>query len=111
MYFKNQVFDLWDTTNNRLDPTFNKIKSVCSKYSGLIQVFAVFFIDLKSLRSEQNQHFLMSLVKKSTGISTNAQLYKNYADLLTLYAFSHLQGETKKVECVKVLQQMDPEKY
>ena len=34
----------------------------------------------------------------------------NYADLLTPYAFSHLQHEIKKMECVKVLI-MDQEKY
>ena len=31
MYFKNQVFDLGETTNNRLESTFYKIKSICSK--------------------------------------------------------------------------------
>ena len=52
----------------------------------------------------------MSLERKSTDISANALSYQNYADLLTPYAYSHLQDEIKKMECVKVLDQMDQEK-
>ena len=46
----------------------------------------------------------MSLVRKSRDISTNAPSYKNYVDLLNPHGFSHLQGEIKKMECVKVLE-------
>ena len=52
----------------------------------------------------------MSLVRKSTDISTNAPSYQNYADLLMPYAYSHLQDEIKMMECVEVLEQMDQEK-
>ena len=38
MYFKNQVFDLGETTNNRLKSTFYKIKSICSKANMCEQV-------------------------------------------------------------------------
>ena len=64
-----------------------------------------------SFHAKLNHHFLMSLVKKSTNISTNASLYKNYADLLTTYAFSHLKGQREKMECVKVFEQIDQEKF
>ena len=52
----------------------------------------------------------MSLVRKSTDISHNALSYKHYADLFTPYAFRHLQGEIKKMECFKVLEQINQEK-
>ena len=48
---------------------------------------------------------------KRTGISTNGLSYQNYADILTPYVSSYLQGEIKNMECVKVLKQMDQEKY
>ena len=64
-----------------------------------------------SFQSQLNHHFLMSLVKKSTDISTVLPSYKNYADLLTTYAFNHLQGQTEKMEFVKVPEQMNQEKY
>ena len=71
-----------------------------------MQFFAEFFTVLKILHSERNHHFLMSLVRNSSEISTNGLSYQSYADLLTPYAINHLQGELKKMECVKVLQQI-----
>lgn len=53
----------------------------------------------------------MSLVRKSPDISTNAPSYKIFADLLTPYAFSHLKGGIKKIERVKVYEQIDLGKY
>ena len=41
MYFKNQVFNLEDTTNNKIESTSNKKESVRvrSKYADLVQLF------------------------------------------------------------------------
>ena len=61
------------------------------------------------MHSERNRHFLMSL--KRTDISTNGLSYQNYADILTPYVSSYLQGEIKNMDYVKVLKQMDQEKY
>ena len=63
--FKNQVFNLGETTNNRLESTFNKIKSLCSKYAGLMQFFTKFFtvalstklLFPKELSKKQHGHF------------------------------------------------------
>ena len=37
--FKDKAFNLGETTNNRLESTFSKIKSVCSRYASLMQFF------------------------------------------------------------------------
>ena len=63
-YFENKVFNLGETTNNRLKSAFNKIKSICYKYAGLMQFFREFFTVLNSLHSfpkelskEEHKHF------------------------------------------------------
>ena len=96
--FKNQVFNLGETTSNRIELTFNKIESVPSKYyTGFMQPLKNFFAVLKkSCTLTEILHFLMSL--KGTDISTNVLSYQNNADLLTPYVSSHLQGEIKKIE-------------
>ena len=42
--FRSQVFNLGEATNNKLKSTFNKVKSVCSKYANLVQFFTDFFL-------------------------------------------------------------------
>ena len=90
MYFENKVFSFEETTNNRFESAFNKIKRVSFKYTDLMQFSTEFLQYKRSLHPERNHHFLMNLVRESTGISTNPPLYKNYADLFTQYAFSHV---------------------
>ena len=85
--FKSQAFNLGETTNNRLGSTFNKIKSVCSKYANLIQFFTEFFTVLKFLRSDRNHHYLMSLVRRSTNNSSKSPVEKSYSNILTPCAY------------------------
>ena len=54
-YFKNQVLNLGQNTSKRLESAFNKIKSICSEYAGLMQFFTEFFTVLKSLHSFPNE--------------------------------------------------------
>lgn len=42
--FKDNTLNLGERTNNRLETTFSKIKSVCSKYANLVQFFDDFFL-------------------------------------------------------------------
>ena len=59
--FKDATFSLGETTNNRLQSTFNKIKNVCSKYASLLQFFTEFFSVINSLRIEHSHQCLMAL--------------------------------------------------
>ena len=44
--FKDQTFNMGETTNNRLKSTFFKIKSVCSRYASLMQFFLSILMSL-----------------------------------------------------------------
>ena len=59
--FKDNTMNLGERTNNRLESTFGKFKSVCSKYASLQQFFHEFFAVVASLRNERNHHFLMTM--------------------------------------------------
>ena len=61
--FKDSYLNLGETTY-RLESTFNKLQSVCTKYSGLMQFFIEFFSFLGSIRNERNHHHIMSFTRK-----------------------------------------------
>ena len=89
------MFNLGETANNRLELTFNKIRSICSKYANLVQFFTGFFIVLKSLRSDRNYHYLMSLVRRST-IDSRLQ---------------HLEEDMRKDKRITNLEPIDHQTY
>lgn len=78
--FKDTSFNLGETTNNRLESTFSKIKNVCSRYASLMQFFSEFFCVLKSLRDHRNHHHLMAITRKKTefeNLGKDLQLFCN----------------------------------
>ena len=42
MFYKDQSFNLGETTNNRIESTFRHVKNVCTKYTSLMQFFNEF---------------------------------------------------------------------
>ena len=62
--FKDSHMNLGQTTNNRLESTFKKLKSVCSKYASLMQFFLEFFTFLGAIRNDINHYLLMTLSRK-----------------------------------------------
>ena len=79
-----------------MESTFNKINSVCSKYASLVQFFTELFTVLKSLGSDRNYHFLMSLVTRSTNDSSKSTVEKSYSNILTQYAYRYIEEEMGK---------------
>ena len=55
MFYKDQSFNLGETTNNRIESTFRHVKNVCTKYASLMQFFNEFFSVLKTFRNQRNQ--------------------------------------------------------
>ena len=66
VFYKDQSFNLGETTNNRIESTFRHVKNVCTKYASLMQFFNEFFSVLKTFRNQLNNSYLMALHKKST---------------------------------------------
>ena len=62
--FKDLHMNLGETTNNRLESTFNKLKNVRSKNTRLMQFFVEFFTFLGAIRNDRNPHHLMTLSRK-----------------------------------------------
>ena len=59
--FKDWHMNLWETTNNCLESTFNKLKQVRGKYARLRQFFLESFTFLGVIRNDRNHHHLMTL--------------------------------------------------
>ena len=73
-YYKDQTFNLGETTSYRLESTFKHVKSVCSKYSRLeyfeqTHFFTEFIYVLKTFRSQRNYLYLMALNRKPTTLA------------------------------------------
>ena len=96
--FKDNDLNLGETTNNRLECTFSKIKSVCSKYASLVQFFHEFFSVLSSLRSERDHHYLMTLARKSTEHKNLNVGLRLYADYLTPYSFNFINKQFSLID-------------
>ena len=71
---KGQVFSLGETTNNRLESTNAKVKSVCTKYATLENFFTNFVAVLAVLRGERSHRIVMSIITKTTCSDAMTQL-------------------------------------
>ena len=93
MFYKDQSFNLGETTNNRIESTFRHVKNVCTKYASLMQFFNEFVSVLKTFRNQRNHSYLMTLHRKSTkleGLDSTLQPYHEYA---TPYAFAYIKRQ------------------
>lgn len=103
--FKDNTMNLGERTNNRLESTFGKFKSVCSKYASLLQFFHEFFAVLASLRNERNHHFLMTFTRRPIDYVTFDGILKNYADFLTPYSFEFVREQFNKASSLSNMSQ------
>ena len=103
--FKDNTMNLGERTNNRLESTFGKFKSVCSKYASLVQFFHEFFAVLASLRNERNHHFLMTFTRRPIDYVTFDGILKNYADFLTPYSFEFVREQFNKASSLSNMSQ------
>ena len=103
--FKDNTFNLGERTNNRLETTFGKFKSVCSKYASLMQFFHEFFSVLASLRSERNHHYLMAFTRRPIDYGTLDSTLQLYSDFLTPYSFNFVRKQFTKASSVSNMSQ------
>ena len=103
--FKDNTMNLDERTNNRLESTFGKFKSVCSKYASLLQFFHEFFAVLASLLNERNHHFLMTFTRRPIDYVTFDGILKNYADFLTPYSFEFVREQFNKASSLSNMSQ------
>ena len=97
--------NLGERTNNHLESTFGKFKSVCSKYASLLQSFHEFFAVLASLRNERNHHFLTTFTRRPIDYVTFDGILKNYADFLTSYSFEFVREQFNKASSLSNMSQ------
>ena len=85
--FKDKHLNLGETTNNRLESTFSKLKSVCSRYASLLQFFSGFISGLQCLREKRNHPYLMVRTQRQTKFEDLCKDLQTYSKNLTPYAF------------------------
>ena len=103
--FKDKHLNLGETTTNRLESTFSKLKSVCSRYASLLQFCSEFTSVLQCLREERNHHYVMAITRRQTEFDHFGQDLQAYSKNLTPYAFKFVREQYEAVAKVKVLSQ------
>ena len=83
LYYKDQIFYLGGTSNNKLESMFKHVESVCSNYSTLIQIFSGSISVLNTFRSQRNYLYLMALNRKPTIASMNSSLKKCLSNVVS----------------------------
>lgn len=101
--FKDKHMNLGETTNNRLESTFSKFKSVCSRYASLLQFCTEFMSVLQCLREERNHHYVMTISRRQTEFEHLCKDLQDYSKTLTPYAFRFVRGQYESVSKVDVL--------
>ena len=96
--FKDSYFCLGETTNNRIESTFGKIKNICIKFSSLCQFFEEFFIVLGVLRNESNNQYLMAIAKRGNCLRDIDEI--KLANIATPYALDFILKK-KQHSCEK----------
>ena len=86
--YKDSYFCLSETTNNRIESTFAKIKGVCTRFSSLHQFFEEFFIVLGVLRNEQNNQFLKAISKRDNCLVDEDEI--KFSKLVTPYTLDFI---------------------
>ena len=103
--------NLGETTNNRLESTFSKFKSVCSRYASLLQFCTEFMSVLRCLREERNHHYVMAITRRQTEFEHLCKDLQEYSKTLTPYAFKFVCGQYESVPKVKVLSQKSSSEF
>ncbi|XP_014674333.1 PREDICTED: uncharacterized protein LOC106814532 [Priapulus caudatus] len=94
---KNGVCHFQNRTNNRLESTNQKIKSVVSRYSGIKQFFIDLMKCIKCLKTERD-HRALDAVMKTPLVGQEQEpvsAAQQYQKLLTPYAFAFVQKQLK----------------
>ena len=68
--YKDNVFNLGETTNNRLENMNAKIKSVCSRYASMLQFFTEMFSVLGAFRKDRVYQQIMALSTKPANLKS-----------------------------------------
>ena len=89
MFYKDQTFNLGETTNNRIESTFRHVKNVSTKYASLMQFLSV----LKTLKNQRDYSYLMALHRKSTKLESLDSTLQHYHEYATPYAFAYIKRQ------------------
>ena len=103
--FKGANFSVGEHTNNQLESINAKIKSVCTKYTGLAAFFDQFLAVLSCLRNERDHSTLMTMPKRPVITFPQESPEVKYAELLTPYTTTYVHKQL--LLCSKVTIEKD----
>ena len=91
--FKRQSCNLMNSTNNRVESLNQKLKSVITRYSGIVSFFRDLKITLAVLARERDNRAINVFMKVSTMPRSDDE--QGYSDGVTPYALSHISTHLK----------------
>jgi len=100
---KDQVCHLMNSTNNRVESTNQKLKSVISRYSGITDFFKQLMTCVEVLKRERNHRAANLELKMPVGVAVDGPECQ-YRQLLTPYAYSFVRDQIKFSQDVTVIQ-------
>lgn len=100
-YKVNQHANFENRSNNRLESLNQKIKTVVTKYSNLSSFFNDLMICIGSYNVERDHIAADSILRKSLATSHDTRYDKQYAILLTQYAYNKYKPQSMKANRIQ----------
>ena len=103
---KSQKINFLNNTNNRLESTNQKLKSVISRYSGITTFFKDLIKCVSSLKNERDHRAARLTLKVPICRGHSANGLIEYQKFLTPFAFEHLQKQIESFTKINVLEKL-----
>ena len=99
---KHQHMSLGIRTNNRLESTFQKLKSMTSSQESLLDFIEILLSFFKLHRTERDQRAALMMQKVPCGISSISSSTQQYQQLVTPYAFKYIRQQIQQAHAVQL---------
>ncbi|KAK7114682.1 hypothetical protein V1264_000704 [Littorina saxatilis] len=94
--FKHKQMSLGERTNNRLESTFQKLKSMTSPSNSLLEFLSVFFSFLTMVRTERDTRVAQMFSKVPCSVRTRDECTQQFMEYLTPHAFKRVEKQLER---------------
>lgn len=91
-------------TNNRLESFNQKLKTIITHYTSLVEFFGSTIKLMKSMQTEKNVRSMNRLEKVAVKKANEAEFVHEYRNSLTHFAFTHLKSQIDNIDRVAFTQ-------
>ena len=104
---KNASCNFMNRTNNRVESTNQKLKSVISRYSGVTKFFQDLMKCLTTLKVERDHRALEITMKRRVSTYSEDSAFNQYMSLLTPYSFEYVKTQLEQSNKVRITEDIN----